>query len=388
MDGSGRDGGKRIIGVDLLRCIAALGVVFIHAGLVTDGSVTARTVQLQALFSVFCVPFFLAASFYFSAVSIAGAAGSFRKAQAIQKTFSRLLIPYAVWTGIYTGAQMLKQIARHSGDMSHVLSDPLGRLLFGCSGVMLYFLPLLVAGLTVFQLCGPALMRMGLLSLTACFCLSIVAAEAVVRSGNQFTLDGNAFHELLRGLAGGLPWTISAPIRVIAVLLAHLVRCAPYALGASISARFLVPLVARHRSTAVATVALSAAFLAAGILAADGIPEVIVGFSGVLFAVGAGACLSMEPAPWISRVGEWSFGIFLSHQLILELMQMMLKNRLALPAGPMLTFALAIAAFSGAFFLTELADFSDLTSLRAAFGLRARRRNALSRDPGEALRVK
>lgn len=123
--------GQRNSTVDLVKLVAAFGVVIIHLA-----PSTAWAERVSQTFLVFAVPFFLLISLYFFLGK------SLRQPTACLTDFGfdRMLVPYGCWTCVYLGLRTIKYaIAGRELEF-----DFFGAVLFGGSSVHLYFIPLLV----------------------------------------------------------------------------------------------------------------------------------------------------------------------------------------------------------------------------------------------------
>jgi fucose 4-O-acetylase-like acetyltransferase len=211
--------------------LAAYGVIAIHGSLVCS-NVSPAVAWLQHSFDTFVVPYFLAVSFYF-------AARGFSLQEPfwpwLQKRGRRLLLPYVLWTVIYTGLQIAQALPRHdrTARLAEVMGDPTGRFFVGGAGMALYFLPLLFVGLLEMRLlsrwfsarspAGPLLA--GLL-------FSLVAAIWLHATHNGFsTTRQTAFQPLLMQAVGG-PWATRLqefPLsRLLLVVVADGIGCLPF----------------------------------------------------------------------------------------------------------------------------------------------------------------
>lgn len=118
--------------VDILRIIAAFGVIALHVRYSTNDAKL-----LNIFFWPLCVPFFFLTSvMYF----VAGLNPQVKLNDVFYKTYKRLIIPYFTWTTVYLLLFFIK------GAMTGKFrSFVLWRVLFyGDSAVQLYFLPSLI----------------------------------------------------------------------------------------------------------------------------------------------------------------------------------------------------------------------------------------------------
>lgn len=124
---------KRNQSIDLVRLIAAFGVVTIHIPFSTEAGQV-----FNDIFSPLCVPFFYVSSLTFFISSLGRKSDT---SEIIKKAATRLLVPYLAWTTIYTGLLLTKHLITHN-DSEFVWWKI---LLYGNSAVQLYFVPQLFA---------------------------------------------------------------------------------------------------------------------------------------------------------------------------------------------------------------------------------------------------
>lgn len=117
--------------VDAFKLLAAFGVVIIH---LAPPATSARA--LTDFFNSFAVPFFLLISLYFLVLKH-GRAGNLRWGDL---HCDRLAVPYLAWSAIYLGLRFAKGWLRGEP----LSPDWLGVVFFGAAAVQLYFLPLLL----------------------------------------------------------------------------------------------------------------------------------------------------------------------------------------------------------------------------------------------------
>ncbi len=134
----------RSLSVDAVRLLAAFGVILIHLAPSTDACAA-----FTRLFLAFAVPYFLMISLYFFIVRITSLAAP----RLADLRLDRLLVPYAVWSAIYTVLRVLK--FRLAG--RPFVFAPFEFAFYGGAGVQLYFIPLLL----LFQALALALIFLG-----------------------------------------------------------------------------------------------------------------------------------------------------------------------------------------------------------------------------------
>ena len=132
---------ERLIGLDVVRLLAAFGVVVIHCG----DKIGLAEVFGEALRRC-CVPYFLAAAAFLLVREILEFGGPPR----IGRRLRRLLVPYALWSLIYVGARLAKwSILGRSVGQTPLSGQFWEILLLGRAAVHLYFLPMLAVGLAI-----------------------------------------------------------------------------------------------------------------------------------------------------------------------------------------------------------------------------------------------
>ncbi len=217
------DPNKRLLGIDLFRGVAAYGVVLIHGlgEIPRDGNALVITNS----FLVFCVPFFLITSFYFSYTSI------LEKHTKIylKNRIKRIIFPYFGWTIIYLFARLIGWLIGNKESFNRLVSDPINIILFGASGVQLYFMPMLFFGVMVAIPITKTLKNIkNHLWLFLYFLLSICLYKLMVQTGNDFVLgDGIAFKQLIDISSLSNTWLFQF-MRLILVVLAWTIKCIPY----------------------------------------------------------------------------------------------------------------------------------------------------------------
>lgn len=351
-------------GIALMRGLAAFGVVFIHSGLVFRGKVTPGVTLIQNVFSAFAVPFFIAAAIYFAAREIKDRPNSLW----FNRRFTRLIWPYALWTVLYGGARLLQDRLSHHPE-TQALPDLLSALLFGTTGVALYFLPLILVGFIALWITSGPIFRAPIGALFIGTVISLAVAQVSSRSGNGFDMSyGTAFVPALNDFFGPEQaiYIRSLPsFRIGAVFLAHLIRCAPYIFATAILLHdFSSTDPKKHPLWMIFWIAIATAGLFS-----NTIPEALVGISFFVLASKMGEFL---PAP-ISSFGLWigtySFGIYLCHQFVLQGLQWLVQNGIHLPAALPLVFGVSLAAFIISISLLHLLHLTGAAHLKSACGI-------------------
>ncbi len=119
--------------IELLRLVAAFGVINIHVHFDTRAAE-----GINQVFLPFCVPFFFLISlvYFYKNLRKATSVSSF-----LVKSLNRLVLPYLVWTLVYSGLLLAKpylvQSSTHIGPWWRVFG-------YGESAVHLYFIPQLL----------------------------------------------------------------------------------------------------------------------------------------------------------------------------------------------------------------------------------------------------
>lgn len=124
-------GSQRNDSIELIKLVAAFGVVIIH---LVPSTVAADS--FTNLFLSFAVPFFLVVSLHFFIKRIT----SLPSIKFSDLRLDRILVPYAVWTVIYVLMRLMK--FRLVGKDFEV--NVIGSVFYGGAAVQLYFLPLLL----------------------------------------------------------------------------------------------------------------------------------------------------------------------------------------------------------------------------------------------------
>jgi len=358
---------SRLLGVELTRGIAAYGVIVIHAGLVCESVRTPAVISLQYFFCLTCVPFFLVASFYFAALSS-------NQTEAflpwLKQRSHRLLVPYALWTLIYTGLQLL-QVLAHPGRMDglrQLFSDPLGRFFFGASGMALYFLPLLFIGLLVQKILAPVFARGSPLVLGLGCLIALFISSAMLLTGNDDIFSPlPPFQPLLSSWFGSEPslfWSTFAPVRFFLAFVALALHCLPYIFLGWIGARLgSWPLTSpSHRAfTAIPSLLLLIWVPVAGYA----LLTPLLGCAALLLAI---SLSGTGTSRWIVLVGRYSFAIYLMHQVPLEVIKFACHGHLHLLTLPLI-FPISLAVFVACFAVAWLADQFGNKLARAAMAL-------------------
>jgi peptidoglycan/LPS O-acetylase OafA/YrhL len=215
---------KRLLGIDLFRGIAAYGVVLIHG--LGELPRDENALLISKFFVAFCVPYFLATSFYFSSYLLLVKTNiSYLKTRV-----KRILVPYLAWSLIYLLARFAGFLIGNKESFYRLISDPVNMIFFGASAVHLYFLPLLFCGTVVAIPIIKFSRNLQNNLLILFFVVSTGIYYLIAASENDFLLgEGIAFKQIIdiSSLRISNYWMYQF-IRVIFVILAWIIRCIPY----------------------------------------------------------------------------------------------------------------------------------------------------------------
>jgi len=292
---------ERLAGIEWMRGVAAFGVICIHSGLAVHNHTTESASTLRGWFN-FAVPFFLVLSFFFAVRAEISQPLPWK--QWIRRYAERLLIPFVFWSITYLGLHAVKLSIHHQiPELKNLLTDdPAALILSGGTSVALYFLPLLLSGLVFLRILAPLLKRLPLPALLAGVLVGIFFHHLFIVY----------FHETeFKGL-------VLAPLNLCLGLLEDVARCFPLIFLAALLNRCLV---IPSSNRAVPLIALGFAILL--VMNFLSIPfdltEPFLGSGAFLIAWGFSGVLTLTPSAFI--VGNYSFGVYLVHQLFLELIQ-------------------------------------------------------------------
>lgn len=302
---------QRLLGIDLWRGIAVLGVVILHS----DGGVeeTSWIWELIRQLFAFAVPFFLATSFYFAI------AKSQQGKLVFYSRLKRLLYPYLVWTLIYLIYKIAKYILDgEAARVTTLFKDPFALIFCGGAAFHLYFLPLLLWGICLIKLLEFSnLGKANLKTLAWCLIISLVISNWIVISGNGFQLSSATAFTNWKYL------NTQPILRLVLLLIAWTFWCLPYIFVGKIAyhqriSYLIDQLSKRSHSYMIYFLAIGFLILAWFDFWWNPVPlsEVIRGyialFMGIWFSQG------IKPQKWLLSLGSCSFGIYLIHLIFIE----------------------------------------------------------------------
>lgn len=314
---------NRLIGIDLCRGLAAFAVILVHSGDETWGvPISERAIQFRYLF-YYAVPFFLAASFYFSTKK------SFLKINGkfwYQK-LQRIVVPYLLWSTFYVISKTVIFTLSHDGDrVRELLSDPLAIVFLGAASYHLYFIPLLLAGTALLYFTNFLKSRHNpvvFLSLMSIF--SLILYQLLIISQNDFDLDSyTAFPSLLSLMTSDN--LLYQPWRIILVNLAWITRCLPYFCIALLVRQVLEQNNCKWLYEKETAAVIFLLFLLIDIAGEKYLPnslsEVAIAYSLLLFGIAISPHLPQSNL--IANLGLCSFGIYLIHPFIKSAIEIIL----------------------------------------------------------------
>ncbi len=275
-------------------------------------------------FSLYAVPFFLALSFYLAIEKLSGSPHPY----PLRLRLIRLLVPYSIWSAVYLFYKVVKYVADgESSKLLNLFSDPLSLVCFGGAAIHLYFLPLLAIGTVLIKFSGWAIAKkISVAGLSLLGLISLLSYEALIISKNEYQIGINqAFQPLV---AAVLPTGNLNPLwRYILVVIACIVRCAPYILVGTIlnhpaAKKFRLNLVDKYPLLWL-VVCLGLNIFGSQFLPQAGY-EVARGYSFLLAAISVSHVLK-DNYP-IQSLGTCSFGIYLIHLFVIEFFQSLAKR--------------------------------------------------------------
>jgi surface polysaccharide O-acyltransferase-like enzyme len=290
-----------LAGIEWMRGLAAFGVICIHSGLAVHNHTTPSAAILRNWFS-FTVPFFLLLSFFFAIRTAMSRTVPWD--QWMHRYVKRLFVPFVFWSIVYLGLHVAKYSIHHqTGELKGLLEDdPASLILSGGTSVALYFLPLLFSGLVFLRVAAPLLKRLPILGLLTGFLIGIILHHLSV-----VYLQGMDF----KGL-------VFAPLNLCLGMIENVARCIPLVFVATLLNRCLTALPSKP-ATPIITLGLTILLVANFFFLSFHSAESFLGLGAFLIAWGLSGVLSLTPSAFI--VGHYSFGVYLVHQVFLELIQ-------------------------------------------------------------------
>ena len=305
---------SRLIGVDLCRGLAAFAVILVHSGDESWGlPISDRAIQFRYLF-YYAVPFFLAASFYFSTKKLL-------KLDLVfwQKKWQRVILPYLLWSLFYVISKtVVFTLNGNSNEVRELLADPIAIIFFGAASYHLYFIPLLLAGTVLLYLSNYFTKRQNSIVLLSLLLLVTIASyQLLMLSGNDFDLGAYlAFPQLLQYVATDN--ILYQPWRILLVSFAWFIRCLPYFFAALLLNTLLDQNSFRWVDEKENVAAIFLFFLLIDITGAKFLPgalnEILIAYSFLLFGITVSRHL--PDSKIIQNLGLCSFGIYLIHPFV------------------------------------------------------------------------
>ncbi|ALB40566.1 MULTISPECIES: acyltransferase [Nostocales] len=307
---------QRLLGIDLCRGIAAFAVVVVHSGDETWGIPVTNGALHFRLFFYFAVPFFLATSFFFIIRNLSENIDL----HFLRIKLQRIFIPYCVWSILYIFfGTIFSFIANQPDRFNQLFKDPLSTIFFGGASYHLYFLPLLLSGISLILLLKYLLKhKFKIPIMVGISIISMIINRVISLSGNSFQLNPNtAFSGLLSLLdANSIYYSLA---RFLFVQISWILICLPY---------FCIAVILNHlllknesfvfkKSKFLFFLFLSIFIYVNTFREIFILPElsnIIIAFS-LLFI---GICLSnyLQESKIIKSLGNCSFGIYLIHPII------------------------------------------------------------------------
>jgi len=338
----------RLAGIEWMRGVAAFGVICIHAGLaVHNHTTTAAGILLPDLFG-FAVSFFLVTAFFFAIRAEEKAWLSW--ADWSQRHAWRLLVPFVFWSGVYLALHVGKLLLHHQGhELAAIFQDPADLILKGGTSLALYFLPLVFVGLVLIHLLAGTLKRLPSWALALAFIAALVLRALWAEHGIDH------LHS---------PSLSEAPLKLALGLIEYGIRCLPLIFAAMLLARHLPPpsiRIAYPFIIAGAIYLIVPQFLSPPACAADS----VLGTGAFLLAWGLSGLL--PASKWAVTVGLFSYGVYLVHQVFLELIQMVYPDRA--PAGVIVILVITTAVYILSMLTVAVASRGGFM-MRSIFGLK------------------
>jgi peptidoglycan/LPS O-acetylase OafA/YrhL len=313
--------GLRLTGIDLFRGVGAFAVAILHSGDASNSFTIDEGAVALRQFCSFVVPFFLITSFYLviHRFSVTG------KSYSIQSRVQRLLLPYAFWSIVYLVVRSAKFLLLHEADGFEKISDIISVIFFGAASVPLYFIPLLFIGSLLLIVVEFLIKRkIPFYAIFLLFLGSTIGYQIIVDSNNYFQLGSNiAFEGVTAIIAPNL--NQNQFLRILLVFLEWLMQCAPYVFAAMALNHLLLRYHPKKVPKILAWGSLIV-FLGLSFLGKNWLPSVIYTVSRAiaLFLFSIQISTQLPVSSWIQSLGQCSFGIYLMHYLIIQVLRVLL----------------------------------------------------------------
>lgn len=305
--------GGRLLGVDLLRGLAAYGVVLIHS--LGNQPRAESTERFVALFLGFAVPYFLAVSLFLTVGRLlaSGHRGFLRG------RLERLVVPYLVWTLIFVAFRSLLYVATgRRNDLRSLLTSPLPLLFLGEASAQLYFIPLLIVGelmaVGLVAVLGDRLRRP---AVVVPFALIGVAVSWFDTFRREPMLKDRYVADLTRVGLNEVSYVLWC-LPFLALALLFQLEPVRRRVG-SIPGGFL-PLL----GVALLSVDLVNMTSAAEPYFPYTTRELVVAFGGLAFGVAVSPFVA--PTRWLESLSACTFGIYLMHPLVIEFLEQVMTR--------------------------------------------------------------
>jgi len=308
---------KRLAGVDLFRGIAAYMVILLHSrneAIVAPGFWTTQVL----IFASFAVPFFFAASFYFTVERLSRTGEPI----ALKDKVYRLIIPYGFWSLVYVLARSF--IYFKSGDTSGLTSlaqSYLSIIFTGSAAVHLYFLPILLVGLCLAKLLEAlVIQRKSIKLLSILLFISLLLYSGLIHSGNGYKVGRFAFASLLENMPS--VFQNNPLVQFPLTFFAWGIQCFPYVMMAmvlthsKVHSTIVTPHYKRARLLGIIGLFLILPFIQT---MPPGLDELSMGYIALILAIQLSYHLPENVV--LFNLGLCSFGIYLSHHLFVEILE-------------------------------------------------------------------
>jgi peptidoglycan/LPS O-acetylase OafA/YrhL len=313
----------KLLGIELIRGLSTYAVVLVHSGDQTWGlPIDSSAIQFR-LFFYFAVPFFLAVAFYFMTAK----PEIVYSAKFWRSKVERILIPYAVWTGIFFIFRVILFTSAHQfARLQQLLQDPLSIIFFGAASYHLYFLPMLLTG-TLLVLLMPLfkILKINIFGILLFAILSVTGYVLLKVSGNAFQLS--EMSTAFQGLTDSLKIDIHRYplLRFISVESAWTIGCLPYFSIAMLLNKMHLNQKLFNTKTSF-TLGLALLFVLfdtfGKTLLVGGLSEILLAFSLLLFGISISRYFSSNTSiNIVSSIGFCSFGIYLIHPFVMYIVK-------------------------------------------------------------------